>query len=88
MLCIRHLPWIFLAALPAAAEEKIAIIGLLHSHVWGHFDKMVQGKPARLAGIAETEPELVAEAKKRGAADSLIFSDYKKMLDQVKPERR
>jgi len=58
----------------------------VHSHVWGHFDKFVSGQPAKLVGVAETEPELVAEAKKRGVGENLIFSDWKKMLDQQKPE--
>lgn len=75
------------AALPALCQEyKIAVVGLVHSHVWNHLNKMVQGKPAKLVGVAESIPELVAEAKKRGVADDLIFSDYIKMLDQVKPD--
>jgi predicted dehydrogenase len=74
-----------LVAIPLHAET-IAIIGLLHSHVWGHIDKMIAGKPAKLVGVAETEPELIAEAKKRGVADNLFFSDYRKMLEQAKPD--
>lgn len=75
-----------LLALPLAAQEKIGVIGLEHSHVWGHLSRMIQGKPAKLTGIAETNPELIAEAKKAGATDSLIYSDYKKMLDETKPD--
>jgi predicted dehydrogenase len=76
----------FTVAPVLAQEYKIAVIGLVHSHVWGHLDKMIAGKPARLVGIAESVPELVAEAKKRGASDSIIFSDYRKMLDATKPD--
>src|SRR4051794_829623 len=73
-------------ALPLAAQDyKIAIIGLVHSHVWGHLPNMLKGENAKLVGIAETIPELVAEAKKRGAADVKFFDDYKKMLDETKP---
>jgi predicted dehydrogenase len=76
-----------LLALPAfGAEHTIAVVGLVHSHVWGHLNKIVSGDPAKLVGVAETEPELVAEAKKRGVPENLIFSDWKKMLDQQKPE--
>jgi len=76
-----------LLALPLpAAEHTIAVVGMVHSHVWGHFNKMIQGKPARLVGIAETLPDLVAEAQKRGAAKDLFFADWKKMLDEKKPE--
>ncbi|HEU0139540.1 MAG TPA: Gfo/Idh/MocA family oxidoreductase [Bryobacteraceae bacterium] len=76
-----------LFALPVMAQEyKIAVVGLVHSHVWGHLGKMVSGQPAKLVGIAETVPELVAEAKKRGATDIPFFDDYKKMLDDAKPD--
>ncbi len=75
-----------LAVSPAAAQEyKIAVVGLVHSHVWGHLPAMAKGSSAKLVGIAETIPELVAEAK-RAAGDSVpIYSDYKKMLDEQKP---
>jgi predicted dehydrogenase len=74
------------AANANAQEPTIAIIGLRHSHVWGHIGKMIAGKPAKLVGIAETLPDMIAEAKKRGAADELFFADYKKMLDEKKPQ--
>src|SRR5579872_404395 len=69
-----------------AQDYKIAIVGLIHSHVWGHLQSVLHGSPAKLVGIAEANPDLVAEAKKMGAADSLFFNDYKKMLDQVRPD--
>jgi predicted dehydrogenase len=47
---------------------------------------MVESKTARLVGVAESNPELVAEAKKAGVTDSLIYSDYLKMLDETKPD--
>ena len=70
----------------AASEYKIAVIGLVHSHVWGHLGPMLKGEHAKLAGIGETIPDLVAEAKKRGAAEVPFFSDYHKMLDEVRPD--
>ena len=72
-------------AAPLAAQEKIAVIGLEHSHVWGHLGKMIKGEPAKLVGIAETNPELIAEAKKAGA-EGPYYADYKKMLDETKPD--
>jgi len=83
----RTLIVLLLTTLPLAAQEmKVAIVGLVHSHVWGHLQTLVKGEgPAKLVGIAEPNPELVAEAKKRGAADSLFAADYVKMLDRVKP---
>jgi len=75
-------------ALSASAQEpmKIAVIGLVHSHAWGHLPKMVAGKPATLVGVAETIPDLVAEAKKIGVADNLIYADYNRMLDEKRPD--
>jgi predicted dehydrogenase len=81
----RLLLWSALMSIPAAAQDyKIAVIGLVHSHVWGHLGRMAKGEQAKLAGIAETVPELIAEAKKRGA-EAPVFSDYKRMLDETKP---
>jgi predicted dehydrogenase len=75
-----------LAAPLAAQEHKIAVVGLVHSHVWGHLGTMVKGEQAKLVGIAETIPELIEEAKKRGAAEVPFFDDYRQMLDQTKPD--
>ena len=77
---------ILLPAPLAAAEPTIAVVGLVHSHVWGHLGKMVAGKPARLVGVAETIPDLVAEAKKRGVSADLIQTDWKRMIDEKKPQ--
>jgi predicted dehydrogenase len=74
-------------ALPlAAAPPKIAVIGLLHSHVWSQLPNMVKGDVVKLVGVAEEHPELVAEAKKAGVTDNLIYSSYDKMLDDTKPD--
>lgn len=70
----------------AAAEHTIAVVGLVHSHVWGHLGKMVKGEPARLVGVAETATELIENATKRGVPADLIHSDWRKMIDEKKPE--
>ncbi len=41
---------------------------------------------ARLVAVAEPNAELVAEAKKAAGGDVRYFDDYKKMLDEVKPD--
>jgi predicted dehydrogenase len=46
---------------------------------------MIEGKPAKLVGVAETLPSVIAEAKRRGVPDSLFYSDSAKMLDKMKP---
>jgi predicted dehydrogenase len=70
----------------AAEPPKVAVIGLLHSHVWSQLPNMVRGDVVKLAGVAEQHPELIDEAKKLGVADNLFFTDYNKMLDEVKPD--
>ncbi len=75
-----------LAAQSNPPQYRIAVIGLVHSHVWGHLHTMVEGKTALLVGLAEPNAELVAEAKKAGVRDDIIFSDYQQMLNKVKPD--
>lgn len=83
----RILVALALMTVPAGAQEyKIAVVGLVHSHVWGHLHTMVEGKVAKLVGVSEPNPELVTEAKKAGVPDNLFFPDYKKMLDEAKPD--
>src|SRR5512143_3606065 len=77
---------VLLLAIPAAAQPyKMAVVGLVHSHVWGHLQTMLKGDQVQLVGIAEKNPELVAEAKKRGATNVKFYDDYKSMLDETKP---
>lgn len=65
-------------------RPRLAIVGLVHSHVWGHLAHMAQLSEGDLVGIAEPNAELVAEAKKR-APNAEYFTDYKKMIDAKKP---
>jgi len=76
-----------LAALPAMAQQyKFAIVGLVHSHYGTNLPRMLKNPNVNLVGIAETIPDLVAEAKQMGAANVPFFDDYRKMLDQTKPD--
>ncbi len=73
--------------LPLAAQQyKIAVAGLVHSHVWGHLSRMAKGEAARLVGVAEANPELVAEAKKLTGPEVPFFDDYRKMLEEARPD--
>jgi len=84
---LRFLLLPLLAAAPVAAQEyKMAVIGLVHSHVWGHLPAIAKGTDVKLVGIAETNQDLVAEAQKIVGVNVPIFSDYKKMLDETKPD--
>ena len=76
-----------LFALPLAAQNyKMAVIGLVHSHVWGHLPSMVNSHEVKLVGIAETNTELVAEAQKIVGPALPIYLDPRKMLDERKPD--
>ncbi len=82
--------WILLltgSLLPlSAARLRIAVVGLVHSHVWHYLGEMAAGGPAELVGVAESNPELVAEARKLGVRQELFFDDYHRLLDQAKPD--
>ena len=45
---------------------------MVHSHFWGHFKPMLDAKDVKLVGMAETNPDLVAEAKK-ARRDAPVF---------------
>ena len=59
---------------------------MLHAHVGGHLATMLKGDKAKFVGISETLPQLVEQAKKANVPESLIFADWKKMIDQTKPD--
>jgi predicted dehydrogenase len=86
-------PWrlpftLALAALPAFAQPyKIAVIGLIHSHEDTYVPRMTRSEQVKLVGIAESLSDLIDVAKERqGAKDVPFFDDYKKMLDETKPD--
>jgi scyllo-inositol 2-dehydrogenase (NADP+) len=95
----RMLVFLCLAAAPLAAEPyKIAVVSMLHAHVWLHLGTMMASDQVKLVGVSETLPDLIARAtredvipqtqgvKRPGVPQSLIFSDWKKMIDETKPD--
>lgn len=74
-----------LVAAPVLTERpRLAIAGLVHSHVWGHLQRMASMTDADLVGIAEPNQELIGEAKK-AAPNAAYFGDYKEMIEAKKP---
>ncbi len=84
---------------PVAAQEyKIAVVSMLHAHVWLHLGTMLKGDKVKLVGVSETLPELINRARREdvipqtqgvtrpGVPESLIFADWKKMIDDTKPD--
>lgn len=75
----------FVAA-QSAAKTRLAIVGLDHDHVWGLLKDIAKEPEAELVAIADPHQELVDRAKKEVPAEVKFYSDYVKMLDEVKPE--
>ena len=81
--------WLMLATVAAAQtmpKIKLAIVGLDHDHVWGLLKDIAKEPDAELVAIADPHPELVEKAKKQVPAEVKFYSDYVKMLDEMKPE--
>src|SRR5512138_1863124 len=87
------------ALLSAAQPYRIAIAGMKHGHVWLNLGAMQKGDPVTLVGAAEEASEQREWARnsapvgytygKKGpniTDESLIFTDWKKMIDQTKPD--
>jgi len=83
----RILAGFAVTAAALAQPYKIAVIGLVHSHEGSYVPRMTRSELVKLVGIAETIPDLVKLARERqGAKDVRFFDDYKKMLDETKPD--
>src|SRR5689334_16754598 len=70
----------------ATSKTKLAVVGLDHDHVWGLLKDIAQEPNAQLVAIADAHSELVDKARKQVPPDVKFFSDYVKMLDEMKPE--
>jgi predicted dehydrogenase len=75
-------------AVPRAAETKtrLAIIGLDHDHVWGLLRDLAGEPTAELIAIADDHQPLVEQAKTKVPPTVKFYSDYLKMLDEMKPD--
>src|ERR1017187_8486349 len=95
----RIVALLYLLAFPLAAQEyKIAVVSMLHAHVWLHLGTMLKSDKVKLVGVSETLPDLISRAEREdvipqtqgvtrpGVPESLIFADWKKMIDQTKPD--
>lgn len=97
----RHVALLIgLVALPCGAQPyRIAVAGMKHGHIWLNLGAMLKGDPVKLVGVAEEAAEQRDWARnsapvgytygKKGPHvedESLIFSDWKKMIDQTKPD--
>ncbi|HYM13263.1 MAG TPA: Gfo/Idh/MocA family oxidoreductase [Bryobacterales bacterium] len=76
---------LLLGAQSLGVRPRLAVVGLVHSHVWGHLAHMAEMSEANLVGIADPHQDLVEEARKR-APHAAFFSDYKQMIEAAKPQ--
>jgi len=67
-------------------KTKLAIVGLDHDHVWGLLKDLTEEPDAELVAIADGHPELVDRAKTKVTANVKFYSDYLRMLDEMKPD--
>jgi predicted dehydrogenase len=89
-----------LLTLPAAGQPlKIAVAGMQHGHIWLNIGAMMKGDPFQLVGVADAAPEQRGWAingapvgytyGKPGphlSDEKLIFTDWKRMIDQTRPD--
>lgn len=79
-------PVLYAQVHPADRKIKLAIVGLDHDHVWGLLKDLTEEPNAELVAIADGHPELVDRAKTKVTANVKFYSDYVRMLDEVKPD--
>jgi predicted dehydrogenase len=79
-------PMLYAQVNAADRKTKLAIVGLDHDHVWGLLKDLTEEPKAELVGIADGHPELVDRAKTKVPASVKFYSDYVKMLDEMKPD--
>jgi len=70
----------------SSGKTRLAIVGLDHDHVWGLLHDLAAEPSAELVAIADLQPELVNQAKAKVPASVQFYSDYVKMLDEIKPD--
>jgi predicted dehydrogenase len=85
VLAISSVPLCSKASAQETPRFRLAIVGLVHSHAWGHLRNIVKMPNVELVGIAEPVVELRDLAAKQ-APGVALYDDYRKMLDAQKPE--
>jgi scyllo-inositol 2-dehydrogenase (NADP+) len=82
--------FLFSSILPQAHTAKeprfrLAILGVVHSHAWGHLREIAKMPAVELVGIADPRADLRESAAKE-APGVPLYTDYAKLLDEKKPE--
>jgi len=78
-----------------AQHPRLALVGLNHDHVWNHLNTILKSGLVDLVGVGETLPDRVQRIEKEettqagvrpAVSPKLIFNDWKKMIDDTKPQ--
>jgi predicted dehydrogenase len=87
---------LLLAGALAAQPYRLALVGLNHDHVWPQLPVILRGDLVSLVGIGETLPDRIARVEREettnqgvtrpAVSSSLVFSDWRKMIGDVKPD--
>ena len=85
VLAVLTMPGSSVARTQVNPRFRIAIVGLVHSHAWGHLRNIVRLQNAELVAIADSVADL-RELAARDAPGVAMYDDYRKMLDEKKPE--
>jgi len=78
---------LLLSQSPSHAPLRVAIVGLVHGHVYGFLDQYRHSPEIEIVGIAEPDSLLLEPAAERyGLAPALLFADLEEMLVTVHPQ--
>jgi predicted dehydrogenase len=72
---------------PEKPKLRVAIVGLVHGHVQGFFERSLHDPSIEIVGIAEFDQALSAEyAVRYGFDRALLFADLATMLEKAHPQ--
>jgi predicted dehydrogenase len=71
----------------ATPKLRVGIVGLVHGHVEGFFQRSLHDPAIEIVGISEPDQALTSRyASRYGFDHSLLFTDLETMLDKVHPQ--
>jgi predicted dehydrogenase len=73
---------------PGAVQPvRLAVAGLVHGHVAGFLRQLANSPEVRLVGVWDDDSHLTAKyASDYHLATSIFYTDFKKMLDETRPQ--
>lgn len=85
--CVAALSFAQTSPAPSHPRLRVGIAGVVHGHVDGFFKYSGKSPEIEIVGIAEPDPQLLAEAgKKFGFDRSQLFSSLEEMIAKAHPQ--